>query len=71
MRVPRLLLHALMAVGLLLTSLPLAAQSRQAKPNPIRILPPQPPEPLIKGGPEPDLEILFTSDVRGFYQPCG
>ena len=39
--------------------------------HPIRILPPQPPEPLVRAGPEPDLEVLFTSEVRGFYQPCG
>ena len=26
---------------------------------------------LVKGGPEPDVEVLFTSEVRGFYQPCG
>ena len=31
----------------------------------------KPPEPLVNPGPEPDVEILFTSEVRGYYQPCG
>ena len=26
---------------------------------------------LVRGGPAPDLEILFTAEARGFYQPCG
>jgi hypothetical protein len=30
-----------------------------------------PPPPLIAGGPAPDLELLYSSEVRGFYQPCG
>ena len=48
-----------------------APQTRPEDLKPIRILPPQPREPLVRAGPEPDLEILFTSEVRGFYQPCG
>lgn len=47
------------------------AQQGRGQSSPIRILPPQPPEPLVRGGPEPDLEMLFTSEVHGFYQPCG
>lgn len=30
-----------------------------------------PPPALVAGGPAPDLEILYSSEVRGFYQPCG
>jgi len=30
-----------------------------------------PPEPLVAPGPAPDLEILLTSVVQGYYQPCG
>ena len=30
-----------------------------------------PPGPLLEPGPVPDLEILFSSDVQGYYQPCG
>jgi len=37
----------------------------------IEILPAQPPEPVVPPGPEPDVEILFSSEVKGFYQPCG
>ena len=37
----------------------------------IEIVPSQPPPPLVMPGPEPDLEILFSSNVQGFYQPCG
>lgn len=37
----------------------------------VEILPATPPEPLIPPGPAPDLEILFTSQVQGYYQPCG
>jgi hypothetical protein len=30
-----------------------------------------PPPPLVTGGPAPDLELLYSSEVRGYYQPCG
>ena len=30
-----------------------------------------PPPPLVAGGPAPDIELLHSSEVRGFYQPCG
>lgn len=37
----------------------------------VEILPAGPPEPLVAPGPPPDLEILLTSAVQGYYQPCG
>jgi hypothetical protein len=37
----------------------------------VEILPARPPEPLVAPGPTPDLEILLTSAVQGYYQPCG
>ena len=30
-----------------------------------------PPPPLVAGGPAPDIELLYSSEVRGYYQPCG
>jgi hypothetical protein len=37
----------------------------------VEIHPARPPEPLVAPGPAPDVEILLTSAVQGFYQPCG
>jgi len=37
----------------------------------VEIHPATPPEPLVAPGPAPDLEILLTSVVQGYYQPCG
>jgi len=48
-----------------------AQQPRPKDLVPVRILPPQPEQPLVMAGPEPDLEVLFTSEVLGYYQPCG
>jgi hypothetical protein len=30
-----------------------------------------PPVPLVAPGPAPDVEILFSSEVLGYYEPCG
>jgi len=30
-----------------------------------------PPPALVAGGPAPDLELLYSSEVHGYYQPCG
>ena len=27
--------------------------------------------PLVAPGPAPDVEILFSSEVLGYYEPCG
>jgi hypothetical protein len=68
------------AILLLSATLPFAvAQAKkeeQLKVRPgqvpsVEIIPAVPPEPLLPPGPPPDLEILFTSQVQGFYQPCG
>jgi len=37
----------------------------------VEIHPAGPPEPLVAPGPAPDLEVLLTSAVQGYYQPCG
>ena len=70
------LLWLLCGMALLWAAVPGNAQEEQedvtfdAKPtlkNPLSAAPP----PLIAGGPAPDLEIVYSSEVRGFYQPCG
>ena len=73
----RIAVPALIAGSVLLAASFLAgAQEGEQQPRvrgipSVRILPAQPPEPLVTLGPVPDLEILFSSEVRGFYQPCG
>ena len=37
----------------------------------VEIHPARPPEPLVAPGPAPDVEVLLTSAVQGYYQPCG
>ncbi len=58
------------------TALPGGAQQEpaelifEAKPT-IQNRPTVPPPPLVAGGPAPDIELLYSSEVRGYYQPCG
>ena len=71
-RIPDRLPRLLVVGGLLAMVAVLALAQQGLKDQPaVRILPPQPVQPLVAAGPEPDLEILFTSEVMGFYQPCG
>ncbi len=58
------------------TALPGGAQQEpaeliiEAEPT-VRNLLSVPPPPLVAGGPPPDIELLYSSEVRGYYQPCG
>jgi hypothetical protein len=58
------------------TALPGGAQQEpaelilEAEPT-IRNRPNVPPPALVAGGPAPDIELLYSSEVGGFYQPCG
>ena len=67
-RLPRLL--AVAGLLALVAFVALAQQRRNQNPG-VQILPVQRAQPLVAAGPEPDLEILFTCEVMGFYQPCG
>ncbi len=42
----------------------------EAEPT-IQNRPTVPPPPLVAGGPAPDIDLLYSSEVRGYYQPCG
>ena len=78
MRLRPALLATLSAVALMAMAVGIHAaqqsntekRSRSQVPS-VRIIPATPPLPLVRPGPVPDLEILFSCDVRGFYQPCG
>ncbi len=63
------------AIGLVLLTLPapLAARDAQAgepEQAPLSVAMPTLPPPLA-AGPIPDFELLFTSQVAGWIEPCG
>jgi hypothetical protein len=73
-RVPAVILFLLLAAGGLPSSVPAGDEQLKVRPGQVpavELLPALPPEPLVPPGPSPDLEILFSSQVQGYYQPCG
>ncbi len=72
-RYSRLIIPALFASAVLWTwGSPTAQQKQVTGDKPIvQLVPTARPEPLVRRGPAPDVEILFASEVKGYYQPCG
>lgn len=73
MKLTRRILPVLLAfVALWAFTAPVAQQTQGSGDKPvIQLLTPVRQDPLVRLGPAPDLEILFSSEVRGYYQPCG